>query len=187
MLDMNDLKVGLLIVYNGAPHEILEAHHVKMQQRRPVMQTKIRNLITGGVLPVTFQTHSQIEPAEIERLEIVFIYHNRDEYVFHYAGDKAKRFSLKENIIGAAGQWLKPNASVEALVFKDQIVNIDLPIKMDFKVTEAPPDFKGDTATGGYKEVVLETGAKVKAPMFVNEGDVIKVNTRTGEYVERTK
>ena len=185
MLGMNDMKIGTLIVHDGAPHEVLEAHHVKMQQRRPVMQTRIRNLINGSVLPITFQTHSQIEPAELEKRQIVFIYKGKDEYFFHEETDKAQRFSLKENIIGSQGQYLKNNAPVTAIIFDDRIVNIELPVKMDFKVTEAPPAFRGDTASGGSKEVIIETGAKIKTPMFIEEGEMIRVNTRTGEYVER--
>ncbi len=187
MLDMNDMRIGALIVHDGAPHEVLEAHHMKMQQRRPVMQTRIRNLINGNVIPVTFQTHSIIEPAEIERREIIFIYKGRGEYMFHEASDKSKRFGLNELVIGEKGKYLKLNAPVTAVVFNDQIINIQMPIKIDLKVTEAPPDFKGDNATGGYKEVIVETGAKIKAPMFIKEGDVIKINTESGEYVERAK
>lgn len=187
MLTMNDLKVGTYIEYDGAPYEVLEANHVKMQQRRPVMQTRIRNLIDGRVLPITFQTHSEIEAADIERPEIVFLYEHRNEFVFHFPGDKASRFSLRVDIIGDKRLYLKPNLTLRALKFKDNIVNIELPIKMDFKVKEAPPNFKGDTATGGYKEVILETGLKVKAPMFIEEGETIRVNTKSGEYVERVQ
>lgn len=185
MLGMNDMKIGTLIVHDGAPHEVLEAHHVKMQQRRPVMQTRIRNLVTGNVLPITFQTHSKIEAAEIERREIMFIYKNHGEYFFHEINDKAKRFTLKADVIGALGQYLKGNTPVTAVVFNNQIINIEIPVKMDFNVTEAPPAFRGDTATGGTKEVIIETGAKIKTPMFIEEGEKIRVNTRTGEYVER--
>jgi elongation factor P len=156
-----------------------------MQQRRPVMQTKIKNLINGKVIERNFQQSDKFEEADIQKKEVKFIYEHRDEYWFHHKNNPGDRFFLKEELIGDNARFLKPNTEVEALTFNDEIINITLPIKMDFKVIEAPPSIKGDTASGGVKQVVIETGAKVNAPLFIDQGDIIRINTQTGQYTER--
>jgi elongation factor P len=116
-----------------------------------------------------------------------FIYHNRGQYWFNDKGNPKNRFFLTEEVIGNAGQFLKAATEVKAFKFKGKIINIELPIKVDLKVTEAPPAVRGDTAQGGTKTVTLETGAKVNVPLFINEGDIIRVNTASGEYTERVE
>jgi len=187
MLSINDLKNGTYFIFNNQPYEVLEARHLKMQQRKPVLQTKMKNLITGQVLERNFHPNEKFEEAEINKIEIKYLYNNRGEYWFCYKNDPSKRFNFKENQLSGQEKFLKPNSIVDALEFNDKIINISLPPKIDLKVTEAPPGIKGDTAQGGTKVVTLETGAKINAPLFINEGDVIKVNTKTGEYVERVK
>lgn len=185
MLTMNDLKAGTYFVYEGQPYVVLESHHLKMQQRRPVMQTRIKNLINGKVVERNFQQSDKFEEADIQKKEVKFIYSRRNEYWFHQKDNPADRFSLKEEFLGDAVKFLKPDTVVEALTFNDEIINISLPIKMDFKVIEAPPSIKGDTASGGVKQVSIETGAKVNAPLFIDQGDTIRINTQTGQYTER--
>jgi len=184
-LGVNELKPKTFFIFEGQPYEVLETHHLKMQQRRPVVQTRMRNLLNGKVLERNFAQSDIFEEADIQREEVKFLYNHRDEFWFSQKDDPSKRFKLEESIIGDSAKFLKPNIVVEAIKFNDNIININLPIKMDFKVVEAPPAIRGDTAQGGVKQVKLETGAMVNVPLFVSEGDVIRINTETGEYVER--
>ncbi len=187
MLSYTDLTKGVLFVMDGQPYEVLEAHFLRMQQRKAVVQTKIRNLITGKVLDRNFQPSDSFEEAEIEKKSAIFIYVNRGEYWFNEEGNTKNRFALPEDVLGEAAQFLKPNTKVVTVVFADKVIRVTLPVKMDFKVIEAPPAIKGNTAQGGTKAVTLEGGVKVSAPLFVNEGDIIRINTETGEYVERVE
>ena len=194
MLSYTDLTKGVLFVVDGQPYEVLEAHFLRMQQRKAVVQTKIRNLITGKVLDRNFQPSDSFEEAEIEKKSAVFVYAKPrrppeagQEYWFHEEGNPGTRFMLPAGVLGESAQFLKPNMKVATVVFADKVIRVTLPVKMDFEVIEAPPAIKGNTAQGGTKVVTIEGGAKVSAPLFVNEGDVIRINTETGEYVERAE
>lgn len=185
MLSYNEILPKRYIVYEGAPYEVLDARIFRMQQRKPVNQTKLKNLFTGKVTEVTFHQADKVDEADISSREIKYLYTNRRQFWFCEASDPAKRFSLSENTVGTGGRFLKSNSSIEVLAWNERMIGLKLPIKVDLKVTEAPPAVKGDTAKGGGKIITLETGATVTAPMFVNEGDVVRINTETGEYVER--
>lgn len=184
-LAYTDLKKGVLFVLDGAPYEVIDSHFLRMQQRKAVVQTKIKNLITGKILERNFQPSDAFEEAEVERKSAIFIYASRGEFWFHETGNPKNRFLLSKDVLGEWGQFLKPNIEVETVVFDGKVITAKLPVKMDFKVIEAPPAIKGNTAQGGSKSVTLEGGGKVMSPLFVNEGDVIRINTETGEYVER--
>lgn len=184
-LEYTDLKKGLIIVFNGEPHEVLEASFLRMQQRKGVMQTKLKSLITGKVIDYNFQPSDEIEEAEIEKINAVFIYQNRGQYWFSKKDNPKERFFIDEKILGKSAMFLKPNTEVEAIIFKEKPIQIKLPVKMDFRVIEAPPSIRGSTAQGGSKQVIIETGAKINTPLFIETGDIIRVNTETGEYVER--
>ena len=184
-LSYNELKVGTIFVKDGSPYKVLDSAFVRMQQRKPVMQLKIENLVSGKVQEYAAHQNEEFEEAEIEVMPVVFIYQNRGEYWFNEKGNPKNRFQLKDDILGRAAQFLKANTELTAYKFDGKIINIELPIKMDLKVTEAPPAIKGNTAQGGTKTVTLETGAKVNVPLFVEEDDTVKVNTQTGEYIER--
>ncbi len=195
----------------GQPYEVLYSQHLKMQQRRPVMQTKIKNLLTGKVIEKNFQQSDYFEEADIQKKEVKFLYSSRDEFWFSEVDDSsnphtkrgympsaqnsnnprsgvgAKRFKLGEKIIGNSAQFLKPNIIITSLLFNGTIINIELPVKIDFKVIEAPPSVRGNTAQGGTKQVKLETGIMMNVPLFINEGDVVRINTQTGEYAERVE
>ena len=186
---------------DGEPYLVLEYTFLRMQQRKPTVQTKLKNLITGKIVAKSFQGSDAFPEAEIEKQPITFLYANRDEFWFYEKGNppprlddqgesrraKTVRFSMKEEQLGDIAKFLKPNTEVVAYKFGDKIINIELPVKMDYKVIEAPPSYKGNTATGGSKTVKLENGLQINVPMFINEGDVIRVNTSTGEYVERAE
>lgn len=187
MLSYNELKVGTLFVKDGDPYEVLEYAFIRMQQRKPVAQLKIKNLISGKALNYTAHQTDNFEEAEIEVVPVQFIYHNRGEYWFNEARNPKTRFALKEDVAGEAVNYLKEGCEVKAFKFDGKIINIEPPVKVDLKVTEAPPAIKGDTAQGGTKSVMVETGAKVNVPLFINEGDIIRINTSTGDYVERVE
>lgn len=187
MFSYTDLTKGILFILDGDPYEVVESHFLRMQQRKAVVQTKIRNLVTGKILDRNFQPSDSFEEAEIERKAAVFLYFNRDQYWFHEDGNPKNRFFLPAEVLGKQGQFLKPNTKVTTVMFKNRVIKVIMPVKMDFKVTEAPPAIKGNTAQGGSKTVTVEGGAKISAPLFVNEDDIIRINTETGEYVERAK
>ncbi len=185
MLSYNELKPGVLIILDGQPFEVLESKFLRMQQRQPAMKTKLKNLISGAVVEHSFQPGDELPEAEIEKFQAKFLYHHRGEFWFSESDNPKNRFMLKFEIITEMKKFLKPNSEITAIKFCDKIISIKLPIKVDYKVTEAPPAIRGDTAQAGTKTVVIETGAKISTPLFINEGDIIRVNTETGEYVER--
>lgn len=188
-LEYNELKVGIVFTKNDDPnpYKVLEYAFIRMQQRKPVVQLKIKNLISGKVLNYTAHPNESFEEAEIKLMPANFIYYSKGEYWFHEVGNPKNRFALKDDIIGNSGEYLKPNTEVRACTFGDKIINIELPVKMEFIVTEAPPAIKGNTAQGGIKVATIETGVKINVPLFINEGDIIKINTQTGEYAERAE
>jgi elongation factor P len=184
-LAYTDLTKGVLFIMDGAPYEVIETHFLRMQQRKAVVQTRIRNLITGKLLDRNFQASDSFEEADIDRKHAIFIYESKGAYWFHEENNPKARFELDADVAGEQAHFLKPNTRVQTMVFRDKVIKIEIPVKMDFKVIEAPPSLKGNTAQGGNKVVTIEGGAKVSAPLFVNEGDTIRINTQTGDYVER--
>lgn len=185
MIGYTDLKKGMFIVLDGNPYEIIETSFLRMQQRKAVVNTKIKNLTNGKILDRNWQASDEFEEAELEKKNAIFIYESKGEYWFNEEGNPRNRFSLPADVLGDAAQFLKPNTAVATVTFKDKVISVKMPVKMDFKVVEAPPGVKGNTAQGGTKQVTIETGAKINAPLFVNQDDIIRVNTETGEYVER--
>ncbi|MEK7608426.1 MAG: elongation factor P [Patescibacteria group bacterium] len=185
MLAYTDLKKGTLFVLDGDPYEVIESHFLRMQQRKAVVQTKIQNLITGKILDRNWQASDNFEEAEVEKKKAIFIYSHRGECWFTEEGNPKNRFPLTADSIGEQARFLKPNTPVGTTVFNEKVIKIELPVKMDFVVTEAPPSIKGNTAQGGNKTVTLEGGVTILAPLFINTGDVVRVNTETGEYAER--
>lgn len=170
---------------DGEPYEVLDYAFLRMQQRKPVAQTKIKNLITGKVINQTFHQNDSFQEASLEYQKSKLLYSHKGEYVFCDVKNPAKRFSLKEDQLGDQIKFLKANTEIDAVIFDEKIINVILPIKVDLEVIEAPPSIKGSTATGGNKIIKLETGAEINAPMFINQGDIVRVNTQTGEYTER--
>jgi len=188
-LEYNELKVGTIFTKNEDPnpYQVLEYAFIRMQQRKPVTQLKIKNLLTGKNQDYTAHQNETFREAEIEMMPVTFLYHSKDQYWFNETGNPKNRFFLTDAVVENMGLFLKANLEVKAYKFGDKFINIELPVKMEFKVTEAAPAVRGNTAQGGDKVVVLETGAKLTVPMFINEGDVVRVNTQTAEYVERVE
>ena len=185
MLTHTELKKGAKIILDKAPYEILESSPMKKAQRRVVIQTRIKNLITGSVIYRNFHQSETVPEAELSKIEVKFLYAHKGQYFFSEKDTPSKRFSLNLEQIGSQAQFLKSAQIVEAAVFENKVINISLPIKIQLKVAESPPGTKGDRAQGGNKTATLETGAKISVPLFIKEGDIIEINTETGEYVRR--
>ncbi|MDE1925239.1 MAG: elongation factor P [Patescibacteria group bacterium] len=185
MLEYNEILPKKVILLDGEPYEVLDAHVFRKQMRKPVNQTKLRHLITGKVTEQAFHQAEKAEEADLSLKPVKYLYNNRGEWWFSSVRNPADRFKLAQDIIGPAGHYLKPDTEVEALVFDEKIIAVRVPIKVELLVKEAPPAVKGNTVQGGTKQVVLETGATIQTPMFVNEGDIVRVNTELGTYVER--
>jgi len=185
MLEYNEIKPRKCIIMEGEPYEVVTSHVFRKQQRKPVNATKLKNLITGKVMEYSFHQNEKAEEAELDSRKIKFLYENRGEFWFSEEKDSSKRFKLSQGEVGEQIKFVKQNTLVDLVSFQERIMGVEVPIKVELKVKEAPPAIKGNTATGGTKIVTLETGATVNAPLFINEGDVLSINTETGEYVER--
>ncbi len=188
-LGASDLKKGGFIVIDSAPYVVLSLSHSHIGRGGAVVQTKIRNLKSGTVLERNFRAGDSISEAEIRKMQARFIYARRDEYWFHETGKPGNRFFIRSQSLEEKAGLLKPEMEVVALKHikdeKEEIINIELPIKADYKVTHAPPSLRGNTSQGGTKVVTIEGGAKISVPLFIEEGDMIKINTDTREYDER--
>ena len=187
MLEYNEIVERKYIVLDGQPYEVITSHVFRKQQRKPVNATKLKNLISGKVTEYSFHVSEKVEEAEIDTREIKYLYANegKGEYWFCLPTDPSKRFSFTKDEIGNQIKFIKPNTIISQLLFGEKTTGFKIPNIVELKVTEAPPNIKGDSATGGNKVITLETGATINAPLFVNEGDIIKVNTETEEYRER--
>lgn len=184
MLTLANLKVGTKIEYKNEPWEILEAQHLKLGRGRALLRCKIKNLITGGVQGQTFREGDKLEEPELTQAKVQFMYKDKENYYF-MDSITYEQFSLTQQQLGKTSQYLVKNTKVNILNYKGKPINVELPIKIDLKVTKAPPGVRGDTAQAGTKEVEVETGLKVNVPLFIKEGDIIKVDTRDESYVER--
>lgn len=185
MLAFNNLKKGVRIILDGNPYEIIEAAPLFKGRGHSVLQAKIKNLITGNVISQTFHPSDVFEEAELKKLQAKFLYAHRNQYFFSEIDQSVKRFNLSQSQVGPQAQFLKLGQIVETLVYKEKIINISLPIKVNLKVIEAPPGVRAGRAEAGTKQVVLETGATISVPLFVKEGDIVEVNTQIDEYVRR--
>lgn len=190
MLEYSEIREKKIIIHDDEPCEVMESHVARTQQRKPQNQVKLKSLITGKTFAATFHVSDSADEADIEKKEITFLYQNRGEFWFCMPEDKSKRFKLDESLMGNTSKFLNPNGNVTALVWtndndEEKIIKITLPIKINFKVKEAPPAVRGDTSKGGNKVITLENGTTLNAPMFIEEGDIVSINTETGEYVER--
>ncbi len=191
MLEYNEITPKKYIVIEGEPYEVLTSHVFRKQMRKPVNHTKLKSLLSGKVTERSFGQSEKADEADIDTRNIKYLYENRGEYWFCEENNPAKRFTLTAAVLGDGAKFMRQDSTVEALIFHlddaERTIGIKLPIKVELKVSDAPPNVKGNTAQGGNKQVTVETGAVVNVPMFINEGDVIRINTDTGEYVERVR
>lgn len=184
MLSINDLKVGTKIEYKSEPYEILKAQHSKIGRGGAVLKARIKNLISGNVLEINFKSAEKFKSPDVSNKKALYMY--KDEQGFNFMDNESyEQFSLSEQVVSDKKMYLVEDTNVEILYYNGKPINIEIPIKINLKVIKAPPGTKGNTADGGSKEIELETGLKINAPLFINEGDMIKVNTQEGTYVER--
>jgi elongation factor P len=193
MLNYNEIRERAYIVLDGEPYEVLDSSIKKKNRQKPTNQTKLRNLITGAVKQEAFHQSDTVEEADIDKKKITYQFNKfnrqtgQNEYWFIEGDDRSKRFHLDSDIIGDKINFIKEGFEVDGLTFEENIIDIKLPIKVVLEVTEAPPSIKGNTEGGADKVVTLETGLKVTAPIFIEAGEKLVINTDTGEYVERAK
>ncbi len=185
MLNYNEITPKKCVVLDGEPYEVLSSHVFRKQQRKPVNQTKLKNLISGKVTERSFHQSETAEEAELPLRSYTYLYENRGQCWFCESGNPSSRFPLPSETVGPQVKFLKANTDVSALLFNDKIISFKIPIKVELKVKIAPPAVKGNTVQGGTKQVTLENNILVNAPLFIEEGDIVRVNTETGEYVER--
>lgn len=183
-MQTSDFKKGLAIRYNGETYVLVGYQFVNPGKGAAFTRAKMKNVKSGKVVEVSFRSGEQIEEANMAYKKCQYMYSDGSEYHFMDNADY-EQFSMSADMIGDQASYMMDGGEV-TIVFVDNLaVGLQLPTKMEFIVTESPPGEKGDTATGGTKHVTIETGAKVAAPLFIREGDKIRVNTDTGEYVER--
>ncbi len=185
MLEYNKIKERKIIIYEGAPFEILTSHVFRKQQRKPVNVVKMKNLLTGKVMETSFHQSEKVEEAEMEKRQIKYLYETKGKYWFCEIKDMSQRFELTTDQVGEQIHFVKRDMRVDLVSFQNKILGIEVPIKVELKVTEAAPAVKGNTVQGSLKQVTVETGITVGVPRFINEGDIIRLNTDTGKYVER--
>jgi elongation factor P len=185
MLSYFDLRKGVRFILEGQPYEVLDFKQIGKAQDVVVARVKIKNLSTGKIIERNFHQDETFEEAEIDKVAVKFIFQKRGKYNFCEVENPSKRFEIDEEKIGEGAKFLKPGMILDGLKFKDKIINVSLPIKVQLKVIEAPPGVKGERSQPGTKQVTLETGAKINVPLFIEVGDIIEINTETGEYVRR--
>jgi elongation factor P len=184
MYETSDIRKGLKITLDGAPWVVIDFQFVKPGKGTAFTRTRLRNMITGNVLDKTFKTGEKLEPANIESRQMQYLYQEGDHWVF-MDNETFEQIHLDADQIGDGRYYLLPNLNVAVLLYNERPIGVDLPNFIEAEVVHAEPAVRGDTASGASKEVTLSTGARVTVPLFINEGDILKVDTRTGSYVER--
>jgi elongation factor P len=186
LISTGDFRKGSKIEYKGEPCEIVDFQHVKMGRGGALVKTKLKSLLTGSVLEDTFRSGEKFESPQLEEKEMQYLY-EQDRMYYFMDTESYEQVPLTEEQLKETKKFIKENTMVKILYFKGTPIAVDLPIFVKLEVTETEPGFKGDTASGGSKPATLETGVVVKVPFHIDKGDVIKVDTRTAEYIERVK
>lgn len=184
MLTISNVHQGDIIEWHKAPHLVLEARHLKKARGGALLQVKLKNLVTNATIKDVFKPSDRFEEAEIEKTPSTFIYSHRDKFVFQL---NRQRLELDRMLIGEKASFLTEGLVVKLLRYNENWIGIELPIKVDIKVKQTPPGVKGDTSGRATKEAVLENNSIIRVPLFIKNNDIIKINTRTGEYVERVR
>ncbi|MFH0809832.1 MAG: elongation factor P [Pseudomonadota bacterium] len=186
MYSTAEFRKGLKIEYKGEPFVIVEFQHHKPGKGGAFMRTRLKNLITGRVLEETFRSGEKVGVPDLQEREVQYIYQAEGKY--HFMDQESyEELALSEEQIAESKAFLQENVNIKVLFYQDQPIAVDLPTFAELRVAQAEPGLKGDTATGGTKPATLDTGAVVQVPLFINEGDVVRIDTRTGQYIERVK
>lgn len=183
---ITDLKVGRLINHGGEPYVIVSNSFMRTAQRKPVMRTKMKGVISGKVLDKTFIAGEDFELVEIEKARCQYMYKDEDNAYF-MDSNTFDQFQIPLDALGDAAKFLREGEDTNVTKYEGRAIGVELPPKVALKVIETTPGVRGDTASGGSKAATLETGEVVQVPLFIEEGEFIRVNTETGEYVERAQ
>jgi elongation factor P len=186
MASTSEFKNGLTIELDNDVYQIIEFQHVKPGKGGAFVRTRIRKMSTGQVIDKTFRAGESIEIARVERKTLQFLYHTGEDYVF-MDNETYDQITLMEDQIGPQVKFLKDNSDVMVISHNERILGVELPDTIDVEVVQTDPGLKGDTASGGSKPATIETGAVITVPLFINEGDRIRVDTRSAKYIERVK
>ncbi len=186
MYSTAEFKKGLKIELDGAPYVIADFQHVKPGKGGAFVRTKLKNLLTGRVLDQTFRSGERVKKPDLMEKEMQYLYREGDDYCM-MDNETYEQIMIRGEQVGDARLFLTENMNLKVLFFNKQPVAVDLPNFVELTVAQTEPGFRGDTATGGTKPATLESGAVIQVPLFINEGDRLKVDTRTGTYIERLK
>ena len=184
MISSNDLRPGKTIIYDGKPMSVIEFQHVKPGKGAAFVRTKLKNLKSGGNQEVTFRAGEMIPVADMQKKEMKYMYATGDEYNF-MDQESFDTVTMDAATLGDATKWLKEEMTVHVLYFESTVMGVDVPNMVELEIVETDPNFKGDTSSGGSKPAKLETGAVVQVPFFIETGEKVRVDTRTGEYLGR--
>ncbi len=184
MISSNDFRPGVTIELNGDPCQVLEFQHVKPGKGAAFVRTKVKNLKTGSTTELTFRGGEKVPKAAIERSQMQYLYYDGENYVF-MDNNTYDQISLTEQQLAGGEKYLKENMDCQINIYKNDVLGVELPNTVELTVTETEPGIKGDTQSGGSKPATMETGVVVNVPFFVNTGDVLRIDTRTGQYIER--
>ena len=186
MLKAIELKKGKTVIYNGELAVVHDASHVVKGKGRSLMQVKLKNVKTGTIYNVRFNMDDRLEVPYVESKEYEFLYIEGENFVIMDL-ETYDQIPVSPDIVGETAKWLKPNEQITCQIYEGEIISFEPPFVVDLEVKETPPVVKGATATNQSKEAILETGVKIRVPPFIEPGEVVRVDTRTGEYVERAK
>jgi elongation factor P len=184
MISTADFRNGLVLEWEGSLMEIVEFQHVKPGKGGAFVRTKFKNVLTGRVLERTFRSGERFEEARIEERPWQYLYHDGDLYHF-MNNENFEQIEVGENIVGDGALWLKENMNATLVFHNGKVISLKVPLFVELTITKSDPGVQGDRSSGATKPATLETGATIQVPLFLNEGDVVKVDTRTGEYIER--
>lgn len=184
-VNYNEILPKRTVIMDDAPYVVLSSTIIKKGRGKASNNVKLKNLLSGNVIDRTFHQADVLDEAELEKRDIKYLYNNRGEYWFCTPDDPSNRFSFGADVVGDLGKYVAENTTVQALVFNDEIIAVSTPIKVELKVAEASEAVKGNTSSSATKEVTLETGLQLQVPQFINQGDIISINTETGSYSER--
>ena len=186
MITVSDLRVGNKVEIEEEPYLVVDAQHVKPGKGGAFCRTKLKSLKTGSVLERTYRVNEKLDVPNLEEKEVQYLYCAEGQYNFMDVNTFEQLF-LREDQLGESKNYIKENMVLNILYHNENPIGIDLPITVELKIVKTDPGIRGDNATGGSKPAVLETGAVVKVPLYLNEGEIIKVDTRTGEFIERVR
>lgn len=184
VIDTSEFRKGLKIEVDGEPFEIVEFQHVKPGKGSAFVRTSIRSLLTGRVLQPTFKSGDKVGKPDIEEKEMQYLYSQGEDYYFMDNKNYEQTF-INEKVLGDQKFFLKENINASILFYNGKAIGVSLPNSVDLKVTKCDPGVRGDTVSGALKPAVLETGYQVNVPLFINEGDILKIDTRDGKYLTR--